>query len=64
MGFLVTAVSDIVGISPEEIQPMPKVGGLDENGFVQGIIASGDRTLRVLDISELAAAMAAEPVEA
>jgi len=63
VGFLVTAVSDIVGISPDEIQPMPKVGGLDENSFVQGIIASGDRTLRVLDINELAAAMAAEPVE-
>jgi purine-binding chemotaxis protein CheW len=60
VGFLVTAVSDIVGASPSEIQSMPQVGGMQPSDFVEGIIASRNRTLRVLNINALAAAMIVE----
>lgn len=60
VGFLVTAVSDIVGASPNEIQPMPQVGGMEPSDFVKGIIASKNRTLRVLNINSLSAAMIIE----
>ena len=61
IGFLVTAVSDIVGASPGEIQSMPQVGGTETSDFVKGIIASSNRTLRVLNVKALTAAMIIEP---
>ncbi|SEM75701.1 chemotaxis protein CheW [Palleronia pelagia] len=64
VGFLVSAVSDIVSIAPDEVQPMPRMDGLDSDSFVKGIIASQERTLRVLDIATLSASMIASPVDA
>lgn len=60
IGFVVTSVSDIVGISQDAIQPMPRISGLEDNNFVKGIITSEEKTLRVLDISALAASMTVE----
>ncbi|SFE08706.1 chemotaxis protein CheW [Roseivivax sediminis] len=51
VGFLVSAVSDILGISPSEIQPPPKVGADATAGFIEGVIASDDRMLRILNIA-------------
>ncbi|WP_176249242.1 MULTISPECIES: chemotaxis protein CheW [unclassified Sulfitobacter] len=57
VGFLVTAVSDIIELSQTDIQPMPQMGGKKENQFVKGIYISDNKTLRVLDIASLAASM-------
>ncbi|WP_102109292.1 chemotaxis protein CheW [Oceaniglobus roseus] len=60
VGFLVTAVSDIVSAAPEDIQPLPQVGGTAAGNYVKGIIASRHQTLRVLNIDMLAAAITEE----
>lgn len=51
VGFLVSAVSDILGVSPAEIQPPPKVGDGATQGFIEGVIANDDRMLRILNIA-------------
>ncbi|SLN31713.1 Chemotaxis protein CheW [Roseivivax jejudonensis] len=51
VGFLVSAVSDILGIAPSEIKPPPRMGSDATAGFIEGVIASDDRMLRILDIA-------------
>ncbi|WP_341871936.1 chemotaxis protein CheW [Roseivivax halodurans] len=46
-----SAVSDILGVSPSEIQAPPKVGDDATQGFIEGVIASDDRMLRILNIA-------------
>ncbi len=58
VGFVVTAVSDIVGLVHDDVQPMPNMGGGSENMFVKGIVTTNNKTLRVLDINNIAATMA------
>jgi len=58
VGFVVTAVSDIVELSHDNIQPMPNIGEGTENRFVKGIVTSDDKTLRVLDINNIGDSMA------
>lgn len=57
VGFVVTAVSDIIELSQNDIQPMPQIGGSKDNQFVKGIHIYENNTLRVLDIASLAASM-------
>lgn len=51
VGFLVSAVSDILAASPADVQPPPNVGAADQSGFIEGVIAGADRMLRILDIA-------------
>lgn len=62
VGFVVTAVSDIIGLTHSDIQPMPNLGEGAGNTFVKGIVTSDSKTLRVLDINNIAASMG-EPRE-
>lgn len=55
IGFLVTAVSDIVSVLPKDIQPMPDAGGQHAGTLVEGIIVTEDRTLRALSADALGA---------
>ncbi|RYH00950.1 chemotaxis protein CheW [Salipiger sp. IMCC34102] len=59
VGFLVTAVVDIVEVAPEDIQPMPTISCAEACDFIGGIISSNDHTLRVLCTDALAATMTA-----
>lgn len=53
IGFLVDAVSDIIGVPPSAIQPTPDVTEQITRTFIQGVIALDDRMLRLIDISAI-----------
>ena len=53
IGLLVTAVSDILGVLADDVQPVPEVGSAEASAFVEGILASSNRTLRILSIDVL-----------
>ncbi|PZX11354.1 purine-binding chemotaxis protein CheW [Palleronia aestuarii] len=59
VGLLVTAVSDIVEVGSDEIQPMPRISCAEASDFIAGIISSREHTLRVLSTDALAASMTA-----
>lgn len=50
IGFLVNAVSDIIGIDASEVQPTPEVTSETTRAFIEGVIVEDDRMLRVIDI--------------
>ena len=50
VGFLVNAVSDIIGINDVDIQPTPKVTSETTRAFIEGVIVTDERMLRVIDI--------------
>ncbi|MEX0279769.1 MAG: chemotaxis protein CheW [Arenibacterium sp.] len=50
IGFLVNAVSDIIGIDGSEVQPTPDVTSETTQAFIEGVIVQDDRMLRVIDI--------------
>lgn len=50
VGFLVSAVSDIIGVSQQSIQPTPDVTSESTRAFIEGVIATDQRMLRVIDI--------------
>ncbi|MDG1280497.1 MAG: chemotaxis protein CheW [Pseudorhodobacter sp.] len=50
VGLLVDAVSDILGVPVNSIQPTPPVASDRARGFLQGVRALGDRMLRLLDL--------------
>ncbi|MCF7699515.1 chemotaxis protein CheW [Loktanella sp. M215] len=51
VGFLVDAVSDIIGVAPQLIQPTPDITAQTTQRFIQGVIALEQRMLRLIDIS-------------
>lgn len=53
VGFLVNAVSDIIGIDPAEIQPTPEVGSDSTRAHIEGVISTKDDMLRIVDVSSL-----------
>lgn len=53
IGFLVDAVSDIIGVPPSAIQPTPDVTVQTTRTFIQGVIALDERMLRLIDISAI-----------
>lgn len=55
IGFLVSSVSNIVTVAPDEIQPMPDMGAPATASLVEGIIPSSGKNLRVLDVAALGA---------
>lgn len=50
VGFLVNAVSDIIGINQSEVQPTPDVTSEATRAFIEGVIVTDERMLRVIDI--------------
>ena len=58
IGFLVNAVSDIIGVNPSDIQPTPNVTSETTQAFIEGVIVNQDRMLRVIDIQTVLPALA------
>lgn len=50
VGFLVNAVSDIMGIDQADVQPTPDVTSEVTRAFIEGVIVTDERMLRVIDI--------------
>ncbi|MGB5560604.1 MAG: chemotaxis protein CheW [Paracoccaceae bacterium] len=53
VGLLVEAVSDIIGVDPDHIQPTPDVASDTTKAFVAGVIAIEDRMLRLIDLERV-----------
>ena len=49
MGFLVDAVSDILTVSPSEIQPTPDVSSDRTAAYIKGVILIKDQTIRAIE---------------
>ena len=50
VGFLVNSVSDIISIDQMEIQATPDVTSETTRAFIEGVIVTEERMLRVIDI--------------
>lgn len=50
VGLLVDAVSDILGVAPDTIQPTPGLAADATKAFVEGVIAIDNRMLRLIDL--------------
>ncbi|QJU58864.1 chemotaxis protein CheW [Sphingomonas sp. AP4-R1] len=57
-GIIVDAVSDIVTLAPENIQPVPDVGDASASVFLDGIGTLDDRLIMLLSLDRLAEANA------
>lgn len=53
VGFLVNAVSDVIGVPKNEVQPTPAIAADSSGAFIEGVIALKDRMLRLLDLGAL-----------
>jgi purine-binding chemotaxis protein CheW len=53
VGLLVDAVSDILSINPEQIQPTPDVGCDQARAFVRGLITIDDRMVSEIAVERL-----------
>jgi len=51
VGLLVDAVSDILSVGLDDVQPTPEVASDESNCFVTGIITHDDRMIRMIDIA-------------
>jgi len=53
-GIIVDAVSDIVTLLPEDIQPVPEVGEVTATAFLEGIATIEDCLIMILGLDRLA----------
>jgi purine-binding chemotaxis protein CheW len=53
VGLLVDAVSNILTLTPDDIQPTPEVASEIARTFVKGVVASGEQMISVLTIQNL-----------
>lgn len=53
VGFLVNAVSDVIGVPRADIQPTPAMAADTSGLFIEGVIALKDRMLRLLNLGAL-----------
>ena len=53
IGVVVDAVSDVVGLTAEQIRPAPEVGGAIASGFIRGLAPIDARMLILVDIERL-----------
>lgn len=60
-GIIVDAVSDIVTIGPDNVQPLPDVGDVSATGFLEGIATIDDRLIMILDLGRLVETSVALP---
>lgn len=54
MGLVVDAVSDVLNVESNAIEPTPDLGAIDTS-FISGLAKSGDRLVTLLDIEKLLA---------
>lgn len=52
MGLVVDAVSDVLDVGTDAIEPAPSINGIDTT-FITGLAKSGERLVTVLNIDEL-----------
>jgi purine-binding chemotaxis protein CheW len=52
MGLVVDAVSDVLDVGADSIEPPPSMNGID-TAFITGLAKAGDRLVTVLNIDEL-----------
>ncbi len=64
VGLVVDAVSDILTILTEKIQPTPDVSSDAARDFVQGVLAMEERMINLLDLSTVLPAVSAEGIAA
>jgi len=53
MGLLVDAVSEVMNITAEEIEPAPEFGGQVDNSYIFGLAKSGSEVKILLDIEKI-----------
>jgi purine-binding chemotaxis protein CheW len=53
IGVVVDAVSDVVGLTAEQIRPAPEVGSAIASGFIRGLAPLDARMLILVDIERL-----------
>lgn len=53
VGLLVDAVSDILSVSADEVQPTPDAAADGTGGFVSGIITRDDGMIRMIDLESV-----------
>ncbi len=69
MGFIVDAVSDVLNVVDDDIQPTPELHGQVDTSFINGLAKAGEKLVILLDIEKVltvadAAATAQTAVEA
>jgi len=64
VGLVVDAVSDILTITSESIQPTPDVSSDSVREFVEGVLAMEDRMINLLDLSSILPTDAVEGIAA
>jgi purine-binding chemotaxis protein CheW len=53
VGLLVEAVSDILTVPADAVQPTPDIASVDVKGFIEGVIASDDRMIRMIELENV-----------
>ena len=53
LGLVVDAVSDVLNLGTDDVQPPPELGGALDLSFVTGMARSGDQLITLLDIERL-----------
>jgi purine-binding chemotaxis protein CheW len=53
IGVVVDAVSDVVGLTAEQMRPAPEIGGASASNFIRGLAPLQDRMLILVDIERL-----------
>ena len=52
-GLMVDAVSDIMSVMPDDLQPTPNIGTEASRTFVKNVIAREDQMIRFIDLSQV-----------
>jgi purine-binding chemotaxis protein CheW len=60
VGLLVEAVSDILTVPADSIQPTPEIASTEEKGFIEGVIAMDDRMIRMIELDNVLPAIVRE----
>ena len=53
MGLLVDAVSDIIALTDQDLQPPPEMTGCVGNNVIKALTLVEERTIRVLELSQI-----------
>ena len=53
VGLLVEAVSDILTVAADAIEPTPEIASTDVRGFIEGVITSDERMIRMIELENV-----------
>lgn len=53
IGIVVDAVSDVVGLAPDEVKEAPQLGSVVDSSFLAGLATQDERMILLLDIEKL-----------